>query len=78
MIGGDQPAGARHVFDDAGRISRQVAADVARDHSGVKIEGAAGRITDDDGERFVLVEILRLRERLGADDQNDCRKRKQK
>ncbi len=59
------PAGAGHVFDDARRIARQVAADIARDHAGVKIEGAAGRITDDDGERFVLVEILRLNGRRG-------------
>ena len=56
MIGGDNAAGARHVFDDARRIARQVAADITRDHARVEIEGTAGRITDDNVQRFIFVE----------------------
>ena len=79
MVGGDQIPPAPVMFSTMrGRISRQVAADVARQHARVKIERAARRVTDDDRQRFVLVELLRLRRACcEADDQNDCRKRKQ-
>ena len=60
MVRGDDPGGTGHVLDDARRISRQVAADVARQHARVKIERTAWRIADDDRQGLVFV-LLRLR-----------------
>ncbi len=60
MIGRDQSAGTRHILDNPRRIAGQIPADVTTQYARVEVEGATGRIADDDGKRFVLVEILRL------------------
>jgi hypothetical protein len=43
MIGRDQVAGAGHVFDDDGRLPRDMLAEMARNRPRVGIEAAAGR-----------------------------------
>ena len=47
VICGDDPAGARHIFDDPGRISGNVLVDVSGDQPGVLVIGTARRIAND-------------------------------
>ena len=56
VIGGDQTAGAGHVFDDEGRIAGNMLAQVARDGARVGVVAAAGGAADDDADRFAFVE----------------------
>ena len=54
MIGGDQAAGAGHVFDDDAGIAGNVLAHMARERAGVGVKTAAGGKTDDDSDRSCL------------------------
>src|SRR6185503_8959374 len=56
VVGGDQTAGAGHVFDDEGRIAGNMLAQVARDGARVGVVTAPGGAADDDADRFTFVE----------------------
>src|SRR5258706_6352150 len=70
VIGPDQVAGTRHVFDYDCRLSLHVFAKVTRDGSSVSVEAAAGRSRDDHADGFALVETL-LGERRARQHQHD-------
>src|SRR6266480_5878886 len=61
MIRGNDAAGAGHVFDDPGRVSGYVLADMTGDESGVLIISPTERVTDNESECLVAQEILRPR-----------------
>ena len=57
-VGLDKAAGAGHVFDDDGWISRHMFAEVAGDDAGVSVESAAGTERDDKADCFTLIIVV--------------------
>ncbi len=58
IFGGDQRAGAGHIFDQQRRVAGNMLAHVARHDARVDIEAAAGAAADDDADSFASVEII--------------------
>jgi hypothetical protein len=57
VIGREQAAGARHILDENGRLTRNIPGHMPREHSRQSIVAAAGRKPDDDAYGFSLVKI---------------------
>jgi hypothetical protein len=62
IIRGLEAPCSRHVLRNDRRLTRNVPAEMARDHAAVEIVAAAGGVADGDGERLAREELLdRLR-----------------
>ncbi len=58
MVRRDEADGAGHVFDQSGRITGNMFAEMARDGAGVNIEPTARFVGDDEANGFAAVKIV--------------------
>jgi hypothetical protein len=58
MVRRDEADGAGHVFDQSGRITGNMFAEMARDGAGVNIEPTARFVGDDETYGFAAVKIV--------------------
>jgi hypothetical protein len=61
MVDRDQAARAGHVFDESGRVARQMFGEIARNNPRIQVEGTSRRVADNETNRLALCKNPALR-----------------